>query len=346
MTSTVPTIEVRPLPPAPPGFSGAVGHFTLVSKVVPTTTAVGEPVTWTVELSGTGNWPDIPGLPAREVSKDFQIVQPKAKRKPVDKGKLFDATLTEDVVLVPTVAGAYVLEPVRFTYFDPKSGEYRTIETPRTTVTVTGASAARGRRLRPPPPAHRAPPDSPPSAPDLPAGLPRDPAFGPASASAPWDPLVLGSARRPRPSSCSSSSGSGLPCAGPRQNDPHRAPPGMPPAPGRHARRAAHGPSRERSRAPRSWQHDTAFLWDIPLAAPVAEAVPNATWSALWAESDRALYGPAAGAAVRLGRTGGGRPGRQEGTRLRPFPALPPAESPPVVLRPGPHRHRRRGPGG
>ena len=60
--------------------------------------AVGEPVTWTLELTGTGNWPDLGGLPARTVSQDFQVVQPKAKRVNAE-GKLFDATLTEDVVL-------------------------------------------------------------------------------------------------------------------------------------------------------------------------------------------------------------------------------------------------------
>ena len=80
VTSDQPTIEVRPLPPAPPDFGGAVGRFKLTSKVVPREAAIGEPITWTLELTGTGNWPDIAGLPAREVSKDFQVIQPKAKR--------------------------------------------------------------------------------------------------------------------------------------------------------------------------------------------------------------------------------------------------------------------------
>src|SRR5476649_390807 len=106
--SNHPQITVRPLPAAPPGFSGGVGDFKLVSKIVPDHAAVGEPVTWTLELSGTGNWPDLAGLPAREVSNDFQVVQPKAKRTPAE-GKLFDVTLAEDVVLVPTKAGSYTL---------------------------------------------------------------------------------------------------------------------------------------------------------------------------------------------------------------------------------------------
>jgi hypothetical protein len=129
VTSDQPAIEVRPLPTAPAGFGGAVGQFKLASKIVPEKAAVGEPVTWTLELSGTGNWPEINGLPSREVSSDFQVVQPKAKRTPAE-GKLFDVTLAEDVVLVPTQPGNYALGPVNFTYFDPKSGTYKTVTAP------------------------------------------------------------------------------------------------------------------------------------------------------------------------------------------------------------------------
>ncbi|HKB56579.1 MAG TPA: BatD family protein, partial [Lacunisphaera sp.] len=110
-------LTIKPLPPAPADFSGAVGEFTFTSKVVPVTAAVGEPITWTLELGGTGNWPDITGLPQREVSNDFQVVQPKSKRT-MKEGSLFEGTLTEDVVLVPTRPGSYRLAPVRFTYFD------------------------------------------------------------------------------------------------------------------------------------------------------------------------------------------------------------------------------------
>ena len=142
VTSDQPTLEVRALPPAPAGFGGAVGQFKLVSKVVPEKAAPGEPVTWTLELSGTGNWPAIEGLPQRDVSTDFQVVQPKAKRTPAE-GKLFDSTLTEDVVLVPTKPGTYALGPVKLVYFDPKSGTYQTLTTPRTTVTVAVPEASK-----------------------------------------------------------------------------------------------------------------------------------------------------------------------------------------------------------
>jgi hypothetical protein len=43
-----------------------------------------------------------------------------------------------------------------------------------------------------------------------------------------------------------------------------------------------------------AWQRDTARLWDIAHAAPLAQALPDPAWSALWSEADRALYGPEA----------------------------------------------------
>jgi len=138
ITTAPVSVVVKPLPsPAPAEFNGAVGEFILTSKVVPTTAAVGEPITWTLELSGTGNWPDVAGLPSRDVSRDFRVVQPQPKRTPKDNS-LFESTFSEDVVLIPTRPGTYAIGPFRWTYFDPKVGQYKTLVTDRASITVTG----------------------------------------------------------------------------------------------------------------------------------------------------------------------------------------------------------------
>ncbi len=186
VSSDRPSLMVRPLPAgAPAVFNGAVGQFKLVSKVVPTAAAIGEPVTWTLELSGTGNWPEIRGLPQREVSKDFNVVQPQAKRTSPD-GKLFDATLTEDVVLVPTRPGNYTIGPFEFAYFDPSAGTYRTITTPQAKVTISApaapaatlgeTAAAAGAPADSAPAAHH--PSTAPVVPAAPSAIPRDPLPG------------------------------------------------------------------------------------------------------------------------------------------------------------------------
>ncbi len=301
--SNRPQLTVRELPPAPAGFIGAVGQFTLVSKIVPEKAAVGEPVTWTIEFAGTGNWPDIAGLPSREVSNDFQVVQPKAKRTPAE-GRLFDATLSEDVVLVPTKAGSYTLGPVNVVYFDPKTGTYKTLSAPRTTLTITAPVAPK--LFNVPPPAapstaresatqsatnSEAPaPTAPPTVPAAPAGIPSDPLPGTAGAMTPlsvetlvvwllapfaalllfWAWLALRRAQR---------------------TDPFR--------PRREARaRLADTLARLRTATEAGrrglllkWQHDAAALWQIAHAAPPASTLADPAWAALWAESDSALYG-------------------------------------------------------
>ena len=136
--SNAPTLMIKSLPPAPTDFSGAVGQFEFTTKVVPATVAIGEPITWTIALSGTGNWPEITGLPARKVSQDFQIVPTKPKRE-LKNGSLFDGTLSEDTMLIPSKLGIFTLPAVRFTYFDPKTGIYKTLTTGSVTVTVTPA---------------------------------------------------------------------------------------------------------------------------------------------------------------------------------------------------------------
>ena len=320
VTSNQPALTIKPLPDdAPADFGGAVGQFTLRSKVVPTTVGVGEPITWTLELAGTGNWPDIRGLPAREASKDFKVLQPQSKRTPV-AGKLFDATLSEDVVLIPTKPGTYTLDPVSYSYFDPRSGTYQTVKTAGVTVTINPAgatepgassfftapnlaSAEASAPAAPAAPVLTAPPAAP-------AAIPRDPLPGAELGFVPlssqrltlavilsvlwllpaW--LLLAALRS-------------------RRTDPLR--------PRREARRrleqtlaylrgTTSGPAR--LQALQAWQRDAAIVLGVGHAAPSPAVVraradpPDfstqnpklktqnlAAWATLWAEADRALYG-------------------------------------------------------
>jgi tetratricopeptide (TPR) repeat protein len=304
-------VTIKPLPAPPADFSGAVGQFTFVSKVVPLTTGIGEPITWNIELSGTGNWPDISGLPQRDVSSDFQVVQPKSKRT-MKNGSLFEGTLSEDVVLVPTKPGTYKLPSVHFTYFDTISGSYKTLASEPATVTVTanatppssavnsGAPVQFGSNTLAPPPALPGPPTGVP--PVTPENLPRDPLPGSANGFVPhkanpfwltfWIPalvlvlivwLVLAAIRS-------------------RETDPQKR------------RRIArdtlkailaelNGPGGGKPSLTRNlnaWETQAAILWEIPHAAPGAPLVASRiasrqkelapAWTTLWNEADRALH--------------------------------------------------------
>ena len=313
-TSNAPALTIKPLPGgAPADFAGAVGEFTLKTRVVPATVSVGEPITWTLELTGTGNWPDIHGLPAREVSRDFKVLQPQAKRTPAE-GKLFNATLTEDVVLIPTQPGTYTLAPASFSYFDPRTGTYQTAKNEQITVTVNppGTPGPAVQSFFNPPPSPAAKPTPPaatysaslPAPPPAPAAIPRDPL---SDAGQGWVPLsglahglwLVASILWLLPAWLI------FAALRARRTDPLLA------------RRAARGrlvqtlaylrgttDAGARTQALHAWQRDTATLLGIAQAAPVPAtlfahgpgplALPSTDqngWTTLWDEADRALYG-------------------------------------------------------
>ena len=307
VTSATPVLAVKPLPVAPSGFNGAVGDLKLTSKVVPLTAAVGEPITWTLELAGTANWPDLPGLPSRAVSKNFQVISPQAKRIPAE-GKLFDATLAEDVVLVPSKAGSYTLAPVTFTYFDPKAGAYKTLTTAATTVTITEPTpSGLNLNVTPAVSGQASVEDQKPKTPPVPAAaplaLPREPVFGSALAAVPLAQrtVVLLCVA---PFALLSAFWFALALRQARVTDPLR--------PRREARARLQKLLTEISSAPPAaltplllrWQHDTALLLQTHSAAPTATDLARSPafqqladrtaaiehLTALWRESDRALY--------------------------------------------------------
>ena len=296
ITTKPTTLTVRPLPsPAPGGFTGAVGQFTLDSTVVPATASVGEPITWTLTLAGTGNWPDLSGLPVRSVSKDFRVVQPQAKRTPKDNS-LFDASLTEDIVLIPTKPGPYTLGPVTFSYFDPKTGSYQTITTAPVTINVTPGAintqpsttsaqpstpAAAGNSSQPPPPV---------VSPQLPTSIPRDPLPPTSSAAAPLPASTLHLALISCVA-CPLFAWIWLALRRARSTDPR--------LPQRMARlRLASTLNALRNTTDtaqitallQQWQCDTALLWQIATAVPTAAQFPSEDWAELWTESERVLY--------------------------------------------------------
>lgn len=134
-------VEVKPLPAPPPGFSGAVGQFTLGTEVTPEKTAPGEPVTYTLTLKGTGNWSSDFEKPVQKTPSGIRTIQPKAKQENDDES-LFKATWTMDLVLVPDEEKALALPPVTFVYFDPLKGEYETLMAKPETVTIEGKTNA------------------------------------------------------------------------------------------------------------------------------------------------------------------------------------------------------------
>ncbi len=135
------TVRVLPLPVEgrPEGFRNAVGDFSLKAMVDHATTEVNQPVTLTIELTGTGNLktvedPELPPL------GDFREYQSGNRAEYASGGLGFSGTKTWEHVLIPTVAGDHTIASLSFPFFDPDTDAYRVAATDPVTITVLPAS--------------------------------------------------------------------------------------------------------------------------------------------------------------------------------------------------------------
>lgn len=273
------TLQVRPLPPAPSGFTGAVGDFALTSSLDKVEAEAGKPVVWTLKLSGTGNWTAFGGMPSRALPRAFDLVgAPKAGE--AEGGDLFRRTITEAITIIPRKAGTYTLGPVTLPVFDPVAGRYVTVTAPAITLGVKPGPAGSE------PPNYEAEPDP------IPAGEPLPPPL--AGTGAARSPMATGvwRAMLALPIAALALLWLTLAWARARAADPERL------ARRAHRRLArtltalARAPDEaERRRLVRAWQRDAAVRMKIGHAAPAAGAFQEAEWTRLWDEAELHLYG-------------------------------------------------------
>jgi len=114
-------LDIRPLPPPPPGtaFSGAVGRFTFTAAPHPTALAPGDLVTLACTVSGTGNL-DAIQPPRLDNAPRFKIYDVKPVTTGPQTGHQFEQ------ILIPQNEQATEIPAITFTSFDPDAGRYVT----------------------------------------------------------------------------------------------------------------------------------------------------------------------------------------------------------------------------
>ncbi|MDR2468948.1 MAG: BatD family protein [Tannerella sp.] len=127
LTTTPVTIEVKPLPPGKPAsFSGAVGNYTMKTAINSQNVKTNEAVTVTVTLSGNGNL-KIAKNPEVVFPNDFEVYDPKVDTKLKTTAAGTSGSKTVEYMAIPRFAGDFEIPPVAFSWFDTKSGTYKTV---------------------------------------------------------------------------------------------------------------------------------------------------------------------------------------------------------------------------
>ena len=127
LTTTPVTIDVKPLPAGKPAsFGGAVGNFTMTSSINSNNVKTNDAVTIKVTITGNGNIKLVKN-PDVVFPNDFEVYDPKVNNdfKPTTSG--VNGTKSIEYMAIPRYAGDFEIPAIAFSYFDPKSGTYKTI---------------------------------------------------------------------------------------------------------------------------------------------------------------------------------------------------------------------------
>jgi len=129
-----------PLSGQPVGFGGAVGVFTDSLWTDGSAARVGDTFTVTVRVAGIGN---LNLLPRPTLDADWAAVVPSEERVRWDStGTVVRGATEFDWVVTPRVAGAMVIPPVEYAYFNPVTRRYATTATAALRVPVAAAGSA------------------------------------------------------------------------------------------------------------------------------------------------------------------------------------------------------------
>jgi tetratricopeptide (TPR) repeat protein len=112
---------------------GAVGRFEMEVKAAPLELGVGDPVTVTTTIRGTGDLASVPP-PTIAGSDALRVYPVQQSGQPAAGERVFEQ------VVIPRRAGTVTLPETRFSYFDPDARAYRTI-TPSPTALAVRESA-------------------------------------------------------------------------------------------------------------------------------------------------------------------------------------------------------------
>jgi hypothetical protein len=116
-------IMVKPLPDAgkPLDYSGAVGSFKVSDKLAKNLLRLGESLEYKLIINGRGNFNQFSN-PAYPAQQTFRIASPITDNR-IQAG--ISGMRTISYLLIPRSEGKYLLPGVRFNWFDPASGSYK-----------------------------------------------------------------------------------------------------------------------------------------------------------------------------------------------------------------------------
>lgn len=131
------TINVKPLPIAgkPDGFNGAVGDFKFDVTANKTTLNANESFQMDVKVSGKGNL-KLFNTPSLKLPSSLEVYEPEHSENVTTTMAGMQGYIQDSYTIVPQYKGNYPIQPISFSFFDPKTEKYRTITSQEINIDV------------------------------------------------------------------------------------------------------------------------------------------------------------------------------------------------------------------
>lgn len=131
------TINVKPLPleGKPDGFNGAVGDFTF--DVTPSKTKLNaeESLQLDLKIAGKGNL-KLFTIPSVKLPNTLEVYEPEHGENVNTTVGGMQGSISDSYTIVPQFKGTYPINPITFSYFDPKVEKYKTLTSREFTIDV------------------------------------------------------------------------------------------------------------------------------------------------------------------------------------------------------------------
>ena len=142
LKSDTTTVQVLPLPqPQPPNFTGGVGSFSAQIQTDKQTLAANESFKLQLRVAGEGNTKLI-SQPNIEFPASFEHFDPQVTENVTNAGDAIVGNKMFEYTIVPTETGNFEIPAIKFSYFDPKEQQYKSIEQPAIQLQITPSATA------------------------------------------------------------------------------------------------------------------------------------------------------------------------------------------------------------
>jgi len=126
LVSQAQKLLVKELPSGPADFAGSIGDFKVSSSVSSAVVDVGDAITYTIKVSGNGNFVD--DFPKFAKNDNYRFATPEITNK--------EGLNQAKYMVIAKKAGNFTIPATTFWVFSPRSGKYKKLTTKKIRITV------------------------------------------------------------------------------------------------------------------------------------------------------------------------------------------------------------------